>query len=458
MDRLVQCPVLGVLLVALGGCVPAARPVELPERRPLGRDVAAYVAPHVPLGAGAAAAPAQAPSGALTLRQALALALMGNPELAAASWGTRAAEARTLQAGLLPNPELEAEVEEFAGQGDLRGVDAAATTLALSQLVELGGKRVRRVRVAELEGELAGWDYEAKRLDVFTETAKTFVQVLAAQQRVALNEELVRLAERGHKTVMQKVQSGKVSAVEGDKARVELATSRIELAQAKRGLAARRKQLAASWGSGAPTFEQVSGQLGAASRIPSAEQLAGCLARNPDVARWATEIKQRQARLALERANRTPDLTLSGGVQYFNETDDGAFVVGVSVPLPLFDRNQGGIREAQAELAKAAEGRRAAEAQLHADLAGAYEALASAHDEATALKSEVLPAAQRAFDAVQEGYRQGKFAYLEVLDAQRTLFEARQKLIEALASYHQAVADVERLIGQSLGSVTKESK
>jgi len=458
VDRECHSLIVALFLLALGGCVMPEQRCELPEPRLLGRDVTAYMAPREPSDAAPAAPlPAEAP-GELTLRQALGLALMGNPALAASSWSVRAAEARALQVSLRPNPELETEVENVGGQGATHGVGAAETTLALSQLVELGGKRASRVRVAQLEGTLAGWDYEAARLDALAETAKAFVRVLAAQERVALEEELVSLAERGHQTVMEKLKSGKVSAVEGDKARVELATSRIELAKARRELAARRKQLAATWGGAAPAFDRAVGQLDATPQIPSAEQLASCLAQNPDLARWAVEMQQREARLALERANRKPDLTFSGGVRYSNESNEGSFVVGVAVPLPLFDRNQGGIREARAEVARAREERRAAEAKLHADLAEAYEALASAHDEATGLRADVLPGAQRAFDAAQEGYRQGKFGYLEVLDAQRTLFEARQKLIEALASYHQAVADVERLIGQSLESVTKESK
>ena len=160
-----------------------------------------------------------------------------------------------------------------------------------------------------------------------------------------------------------------------------------------------------------------------------------------------------RAALSLERANGRPDPTLGGGVILFNESDDAAFLASVSFPLPLFDRNQGGIREAEANLAKAQEEHRAARVAVRTALANAYQALASAHAEAEALETEVLPAAQAAFDAASEGYRKGKFGYLDVLDAQQALFEARQQHIDALATYHKAVADVERLIGQSLASV-----
>ncbi len=458
MNRIILRYILTALTFAVAGCSPPAPSASHPERRPLASALATYVAPAAAAGETDDLSRALSPSDALTLRQALALALLHNPELAAASWEVRTAEARALQASLLPNPELESEVEEVAGEGPRGGLDAAEASLALSQLVELGGKRAHRTRVAAFEGELAGWDYEARRLELLGATARAFVAALAAQERLALAEDLVALARRGQETVAEKVKAGKVSAVEADKARVALATSRIERARARRGLAARRRELAALWGAQAATFERVEGDLERIGAVPSAAQLGRFLAEHPEVARWAVEVQHRQARLALERAGAVPDITVSGGVQYFNESDEGAFIFGVAVPLPVFDRNQGGIREALGELSKAREERRAAIARLSSELAAAHGEFAAAHDEVTALRSDVLPAAKAAYEAEREGYRQGKFAYLDVLDAQRTLFEARRQLIDALAAYHKAAADVERLIGQSLDSIATEAR
>src|SRR5262245_60728610 len=110
------------------------------------------------------------PRGVIRLQQVLTLTLLRNPELAAFSFDMRAAEARALQAGIWPNPQLGVEVENVAGTGSTtKGVRAAETTLQLSQLIELGGKRAKRMRLAGLERELTSWDYEVKRLDVLTE-------------------------------------------------------------------------------------------------------------------------------------------------------------------------------------------------------------------------------------------------------------------------------------------------
>ena len=394
------------------------------------------------------------PTGVLTLRQALALALLRNPELAATAWEVRAGEARMLQAGLLPNPEVGVEVENFAGSGEFRGFDAAETTIALGQLIELGGKRLRRTRVAALERDLGAWDYEATRLDVFTATAKAFVEVLSAQAQLALNEELVRLAEQGFRTVAARVQAGQVSPVEETRARVALSTSRIALERAGRALIAARERLAATWGSTAPAFERVGGALESIRPIPAAEHLARRVSQNPDIARWVAEMAQRQAMVALEEARRIPNVTGAGGVRYHSRTSDTALIMQLTLPIPVFDRNQGALLAARYQMARAGEERRAAEVRVLSELASTYAELSSVFAETTTLRDDVLPGAQSAFEAFSEGYRQGKFGFLDVLDAQRTLFEARGRYLEALTAYHRAVAEMERLIGEPLEVVT----
>ena len=255
------------------GCATPDIGANWPAPRPLGKDVQSFRPPPQPTAVSPVEHPGE-PTGVLTLRQALALALLRNPELASAAWEVRAGEARTLQAGLLPNPEFEVEVENFAGSGEFRGFDAAETTIALSQVIELGGKRLRRVRVAALERDVAAWDYEAKRVDVFTATTKAFVEVLSAQAKLALNEELVRLADQVLRTVAARVQAGQVTPIEETRARVALSTSRIALERAGRELQAARERLAAVWGSTRPLFERVEGALERIVAVPSAEQLA----------------------------------------------------------------------------------------------------------------------------------------------------------------------------------------
>ena len=438
-----------VLLILLIGCSSHRVDVAWQEARPLGRDLTISKPPiHVPT---VEESPQlQEPTGTINLRQVLTLALTHNPDLKAFSWAVRAGEAKTLQAGLRPNPELETEIEEFGGSGDLSGFSAIETTIQLGVPIDLGGVHRKQRQIAGLEAELAGWNYETARLDVLTQVNRAFIDVLAAQKVVTLNEELVRLAEQVFNTAKAQVEAGKVSPVQQLRTQVELVNSRIALEASKRGIEGARFVLAATWGSTSPTFEKVEGQFEITKPIPTVEQLANRIFQNPNIARRTVEIAYRRVAIKLERSKRVPDLSIGGGMKYLNESDDVAFIFGLSFPIPLFDRNQGAIREAEYNLVRSFEEQRSAEVAVRTALMTAYSTLSAAAGTVSSLKNEVLPSAQSTFDAVTEGYRIGKFDFLEMLDAQRTLFDVKGSYIDALAKYHRAVTDVERLVGEPL--------
>ncbi len=437
---------LSILLLAqlMGGVSAHA---EWLEPRPRGRVIPAPHSPLESLEVFPSGPAISEPIGDLTLREALSLSLLQNPEIKAFAFEVRAREAAVLQAGLLPNPELGAVVENF-GNNALQGFDSTTITLQLSQLIELGGKRAARTEATQLARDLAGWDYERERIKVLTETHKAYVEVLSAQVRAALSRQVVALAEEVAAAAAKRVMAGKVSPVEETKAGVATASVRIELTRAERELEAARQRLAATWGSTAPRFKRALGVLEAVLPIPSLEQLVERIRQNPELARWATEIAERQAVIGLEETRAIPDLTASFGVRRFTEPGDDALVVGISLPLPVFNRNQGAVLEAQRRLTKAEEERRVVEVRVATALSSAYQKLAGAHAEIMALKAQVLPGAQSAFEAASKGYRLGKFSLLDVLDAQRTLFGAKAQYLRALTDYHQSVAQVEGLIGE----------
>ncbi|MCF8145535.1 MAG: TolC family protein [Deltaproteobacteria bacterium] len=392
--------------------------------------------------------------GVLTLQKAIALALDYNPDLKASSWEERAMEGRILQAGLLPNPEIEVETEDIGGSGVLSGFNAAETTIQLNQLIELGGKRAKRSASATLTRDLARWDYHIRRADVLARVAIAFVDVLSAQERLVLMKELLHLAEEVFNTTSERVKAGKVSPVEEIKSRVERAARQIDLKQAAFDLQAARRRLSGNWGAAAPQFQEARGDLDALAPIPPLDTLETLISQNPDVARWTVTIHQRIAEIELEKARGIPDLTVSLGAKHHNEMDDTAFVMGVSIPIPLFNRNQGATLEARDRLSQAREEARAVQWSVVNTLAETYQSLSKALMEATALQNEVLPGARAAFGATREGYRLGKFDYLDMLDAQRTLVAARLRHMESLTAYHQARVRMERLIGMNMEEIT----
>ncbi|QXD13790.1 TolC family protein [Rhodocaloribacter litoris] len=455
MRLLYLAPAALGLLAVLSGCA-TTYDAAWPPPRPLGDAVSAYHPPQSPASADSLVARDPSPEGVLTLREVLALALLHNPDLRAFGWEVRAREAHTLQAGLPPNPEIGTDLENFAGGGPVSGTDAAELTVGLSQLIELGGDRRRRRDVAALERDLAGWDYETVRLDVLTETAQAFTDLLAAQQRMLLADSLSRQAELFYESVAARVEAGKVSALEERRAQVVRSTAAIQRERAARELAAARVRLSATWGRTDPTFERVVGDLSVVVPPPPMATLEAFVERNPDVARWSAEMALRRANVALEKARRIPNPSLLLGVRRLRDLGETALTTGVSIPLSIFDRNQGAIREAEYRLRQGEELRRSEATRARRMLAEAYALLAAAYGEVRTLREAVLPAARENFAATQEGYREGKFDLLTVLDAQRILFETTNQYVDALAAYHAARAEVERLIGTPLSDVSNQ--
>ena len=394
------------------------------------------------------------PQADLTLDRAVTLALQSNPSLAAQEHAISAAEARVSQAGLLPNPEFDLEAENFGGSGALSGFDAAENTATISQPILLGGKRKKRRAGAESERVLAGHDLEAVRLDVILETTAAFYRVLIAQQREALGNELLSLAESFAHTVQVRVDAGKVSPVEGTRAKIEVAGARARLARAVRELQAARARLAATWGSRTPTFGQAVGEMPAPTMPPPLEQLRSFQMETPEITRLEDQIRLQQRVLEFERSLRVPDLRVGIGRRRFEEIGESAWVAGVSLPIPIFDRNQGARRAAKSDLERAQRDAEGVRIFLDAELAVAFQRLSAAVQEATIVNGEIVPFANAAFVSVETGYREGKFGFLDVLDAQRALFDARSFSLETHEEYLLSLAELERLIGRALGTQT----
>ncbi len=405
--------------------------------------------------AGRAEPPIENPTGLVSLRDVLALTLLHNPSLAVFAWEARALEARILQSGRPPNPTLNLITEDIGARrtpgSDVDQPVQPQTTVQLSQVIELGGKRTARQRVATLDRDLAAWDYEMARIDVLTEVSRAFTRVLVAQDAVTLADTALRIVTEGQQSVAARVEAGVVSPIEETRANVAVASARADAARSRRALDASRSRLALLWGSPTAAFSSATGDLTAEPLpLPPVGVLTALLDQNPELARWAAELAQREAALALERSKRVVDVAVSAGYRRYTTVDSNAFVVGASIPLPFFNRNAGGIEEARLRLAKSHEERRVAEVRVAAALAEAYAVLAAAHDEVTILRAAVLPGAQQTLDAISEGYRLGRFSLLDVLDAQRTLTSAGSQHLRALSNYHEAVAQVERLIGAPL--------
>ncbi len=429
---------MAAILVGPGraGAQPSPQSASQPYAQP-------YLQPYPqaqPAAPGASAWPREAAE-PLTLDTALALAAAGNFSLSAAARELDATEGAIRQARTLRNPEVALAMEDTRRE-------TRATTAQLNLPIELGGKRAARISAAELGRDVAQAQWRSTQADLRATVIAAFFGVAVAQERVRLAAASVDIARKGTDAAARRVAAGKVSPLEETRAAVEQANAELELADATAELQSARQALAALWGNASPQFTEVRGDLDALPSRPAPEQLLAALEDSPLLQSSRLEVGRRQALVDIERSRRYPDITVSVGTKRDNEANRTMPVLGVAIPLPLFDRNQGNLYESIRRADKAADEFLANRIRLTNELQQASNQLTVSRSSAQTLKTTVLPAAERAYEAATRGFEAGKFDFLNVLDAQRTLFQARIRYLGVLARAYQAATTIDRIVGR----------
>jgi len=381
-------------------------------------------------------------SSPLTLEAAIDLALRANPTLRAAGSEVTAQDGALAQAGALPNPEL-----ELLREGE--GGNNRTTTATLNIPIELGGKRAARVEAARQERALAAIALEAARSRVRADTAAAFHEVLAARERERMAGELVALAGRALAAAGKRVEAGTLSPVEETRARVAQGSARIEALQAARDLDGARIRLAALWAGDARGLEIVAPRAAALPTAAPLDKLLAQLDASPAMRHARLQVDHRRALARVEQSRRVPDVNVIVGAQREGPAARDRAVLGLSVPLPLFNRNDGAVREALRRVDKAQDEEAAEGARLRAELAQAHARLTAALAECTLVSTEILPGAEDAERAANRGFELGKFGLVDVLDAQRVLAQSKNHYLNAVAESHRAAADIVRLLGDA---------
>ncbi len=384
----------------------------------------------------------------LGLTQAIERAIDADPGLRAAGAAVDAAVGSRQQARARANPELGIEVENFGGSDEQRGFDAAETTFSLSQEVDVAGQRRARVRLAERELHGAELERIVRGLDLIRDVQVAYYEALAAEELVTIARERLATAEALNTSVARRVSAARDPLMAGARAEAGLAEARIALSRAEANSATARAQLASLIG----------GDMGVALitadfALPAANGHvhASPTDSSPDLARLLTARQRAGEATRVERSLAWRNPTLSLGYRRFEDQEgEGALVVGLSVPLGVFDRNQGSVARARAEERQAEyeleAGRRALEREF-SSIQRAMDADAAA---VRASEETVIPQAERALALAQDGYNRGAFSYLDVLDAQRALTDAREARVETLKSYHLNEAALDRLTARFL--------
>jgi cobalt-zinc-cadmium efflux system outer membrane protein len=380
----------------------------------------------------------------LTLDEAVALAGGSAPAAEAAAADVDAASAARRVAGLRPNPALSVEVENFVGTGPYNGVNGADITASVAIPLELGGKRQARIAVADAAAHRAQIAQAIAQADIRFQVTELYIQASAAEVRVAIAEDQFRIAGDTARAATIRVQAGRASPLEQERAEVARLTAETEAEKARRLADAARASLARRIGrpvTGPLDVAVLGGPGSGTMGPPRPVSAAGTLA----LAAADADLATADAGVELARSQRVPDLTVGPGVRRLEATNDVAAVFSVSVPLPLFNNGRAAVDQANAERRRADAQRRVTALDIEQKISDAEVEAANAAAAARVASGPALSSAMEAARIARIGYREGKFGQLELLDAERTLTEMRSASIEALASYQLAKARLERL-------------
>ena len=458
-------PCTGVLAAVAAGCatphgydpsVDVAVPVSLraAAREPSAGAVrqASYQtpkdAPPPPKGAGPPkaelpAAAADKPRN-LGLDDLVRLAVERNPRVAGATIAIDAAQGRYVQAGLYPNPEFAFRWDEI---GDKTAVgNLGIMSPQLTQTIVTGRKLTIAQAVAAREVDQATLEMLSERFTVIGSVRSAFYDALALQQRLELLGELVRLAEQAveqSKTLLAAQRAARLDVVQLE---VELERFRAEARAAERELPAVYQRLTAAAGDPRLSVNRLIGPFEA----PPAYDLDGVreavLAAHPQARSARIGVERAQAAVRQAEVQPLPNLTVTGGYvrQFENRSHDAVF--GISAPIPVWNRNQGNIRAAQADLGRAVQNVGRVENDLAERIALAFRTYAAARERAERYRTEIVPRAEETYKLSTEAFRGGQFEYLRVIQAQRAVAEARLELNRSLGEAWRAAGEISGLL------------
>jgi len=378
----------------------------------------------------------------LALDVAVQLALQHNATLRAKEREYEATRASEITAGLRPNPTVSYSAEQLGSQG----VDPQHTVV-LSQTIETGGKRRRRVESAQAATRVTGFELADVRRQVTFQVKKAFADVLAARMTVTLASDNLKTLDEIERLSRLREEKGDISALELLRIQTQRFAFERDLADAEQAVRVAKIALRTAVGPGvlADDFE-LAGEL-AFREIPLDRDslLRQAAARRPDVRAADAGREKARADVNLARANAWWDFAPQ--VEYQRIGPDNTVGVGFSVPLRVFDRNQGEIARTRAEVERGQHLLDAAVQQAQAEVEVALATAATEQGKVRRLREVYLPRAQRARETVEFAYRRGGLSVLDLLDAERTYRDTALEHVRALGSYWAAIYQLEAAVG-----------
>ncbi len=383
----------------------------------------------------------------LSFQEVLQRILQQNPRLPIIHYELGAKEGTITQESLRLNPELTIELENLAGSGLYSGLKEMESTIQVGQTIVLGHKRQKKIHAAQLDKTLSLRDRDILLANLMAEAQKRFIALQVLQEKLALRQEMIVLADSFQKKIATRIEAGRTSQAELPQAEMVVLRHQMAFKQLLGDMSMARLRLAVLWGSNHPDFERVEGFTNQELTMPKLEIYQQNMHLNPDLVRLSAETDYKKSLLTVAQAGKIPDLTLNAGFRHLNGPQHTAFTVGASIPMPFFNRNQGEITTASYLLKKAEAEQQVTTLETENEVQALYETLKSTYLTAEMLKTTLLPKAAEAITITTTGYEMGKLSYINVLDALRMQLEVREEYLQTVTLFHQLTTDLERLAG-----------
>jgi outer membrane protein, heavy metal efflux system len=376
----------------------------------------------------------------LTLDQALNLAERLQPELAEAKALIEVAEGRAKQAGVFPNPSAIARMESARINGRTAG--EAEYLAGVSQPIPLGGRLSKAREAEEVERDRRSQDLEVRRRNLRKRVHSAFATALYQEQAFQTQEKIAVSVEKVVTTTKARVEAGDILREDLARAEIELVRAQVELRRSEAMREHAMVELKAAIGDPSLSVKTLTGNLDATFEIPTLETLAANLSASPEVALAGAEVRARQARVDLAKAERIPDVRVEVLYRRLQASKENSFDVGLSIPIPLFDRNQGRMREARAEVAAAEARSRSTQNALSVRLHEAHAQLTAALVNSRALNTDVLPRADIVLKGAEARFTAGDIGLIELLPVRRDWAAVQLTYLESLRDVMQSWAEL----------------
>jgi len=386
----------------------------------------------------------------LSLSTAIQRTIGQNPTLKVFEFRQTALRGELETARLKPAYELEFEAENFAGSGNLSGLNGAELTIALSSVIEMGHKQSARIGLVSQSQSALTRQQEVMSLELMGNVTRRYVEVLAAQERVLLATEALKLANDTLKIVKARAKAGATPGAEIKRAVAAQGQAQLSLQAEQQRMEYLSRSLAAFWGENEPSFSKVEGNLFAFGVDSDFESLYARVEKNPAMRILYDRERVKDAELRLAKTESTANIHWSVGVRHSQELEDTSLVASFSMPLFAEKRNSGAVSRALAERSRVSLEKEATKLRFRNQLFRAYSNRKQAILSTQTLQSNVIPALDQALKETQAAYKRGRYSYLEYVSARQELLVARRALIDAASAALIYGSEIEQLTRESL--------